>query len=229
MRVMSLLLTVFAMMAPLAGHAQQPAMIQAPEPATSKAFRIDSNASWIRVLATPDGPLRRFGHYHVISHNEISGTVEVEPDPLESAIMLELSVASFVVDDPDLRKLEGEDFEAEVPQKDVDGTRANMLGERLLNAEEFPTIQIRSTAIDGTLPDANITATVSVIGTESTVTFPASIELTDDSFVASGQIEITHGEIGLSPFTAMGGALSVGDMLVLKYEISGIAVTHSEE
>ena len=67
-----------------------------------------------------------------------------------------------------------------------------------------------------------------LIGTEQTVTFPASIELTDDSFAAIGQLEITHGELGLSPFTAMGGALSVGDILTLKYEISGTRVTESE-
>jgi polyisoprenoid-binding protein YceI len=142
--------------------------------------------------------------------------------------MLELAVADLEVDDPALRELEGEDFDGEISQKNIDGTRANMLGEKLLHAEQFPTIQIQSTAIDGSMPDVNIVTTVIVTGMENTVTFPASIELTDDSFVASGQLEITHGELGLSPFTAMGGALSVRDLLVLKYEISGAPVTQSE-
>lgn len=71
------------------------------------------------------------------------------------------------------------------------------------------------------MPDVNIVATVIVKGTENTVTFPASIELRDDSFVARGQLEITHGELGLSNFKIGGGALSVRDLLVLKYEISG--------
>jgi len=74
----------------------------------------------------------------------------------------------------------------------------------------------------------NIVTTVIVIGMEHTVNFPASIELTDDSFVATGQLEITHSELGLSPFTAAGGALSVRDLLVLKYEISGVPVTENE-
>ncbi len=78
------------------------------------------------------------------------------------------------------------------------------------------------------MTDASIVTTIIVKGLEHTVTFPASIELTDDSFVASGQLEITHEELGLSPFTAMGGALSVRDLLVLKYEISGAPVTESE-
>jgi hypothetical protein len=221
MRKMSLLLAVLSIAAPLATQAQ--------EPATSTEFRVDSDASWLRVLAYPDGPLKRFGHHHVIAHRGISGVVVVAPNPLETTIKLEFAVAGLEVDDPDMRALEGEDFEDEVPQKDVDGTRGNMLGEDLLNGEEFTTIRIQSSAIEGSLADASIVATVFVIGMESTVSFPASIELTDDSFVASGQLEVTHGELGISPFTAMGGALSVRDLLVLKYEISGVRVTGSEE
>ncbi|MDA0681588.1 MAG: YceI family protein [Proteobacteria bacterium] len=228
MRRMSLLLLVLVAMASYSILAQDSATIQAPEPAANKAFRIDSEASWLRVLLTPDGPLKRFGHYHAISHHGISGSVMVAPNPLESTIMLELSVADLDVDNPDSRALEGEDFAKEVPQKDIDGTRANMLGESLLNAERFPTIQIQSTAIEGEMPDVNIVTTIIVAGIENTVSFPASIELTDDSFIATGQLEITHGELGLSPFTAMGGALSVGDVLVLKYEISGVPVTQNE-
>ncbi len=220
MRIMSLLLTVLSITVPLASQAQ--------EPATNIEFRVDSDASWLRVLAYPDGPLRRFGHHHVISHHGISGVVVVAPNPLESTIKLELTVAGLEVDDPAMRGLEGEDFAGELSQKDIDGTRGNMLGENLLNGEQFPTIQIQSQSIEGSMPDVIIVTTVSVIGTENTVKFPATIELTDDSFVASGQLDITHPELGLSPFTAMGGALSVRDLLVLKYEISGIRVTESE-
>ncbi|MBT5219638.1 MAG: YceI family protein [Woeseia sp.] len=220
MRVVSFLLAVFIIAVPPVNHAQ--------DSASNVAFRIDSEASWLRVLAYPDGPLRRFGHHHVISHNGISGMVEVAPNPLESAIMLEITVGEFSVDDLDLRALEGENFEKEVPQKDMDGTKANMLGEKLLYVEQFPTIQVQSTAIEGSMPDVNIVATVSLKGMEQTVNFPASIELTDDAFIATGQLEITHGALGLSPFTAAGGALSVRDLLVLKYEISGSRVTVSE-
>ena len=214
MRIITLLLIALTITTPLASQAQ--------EPATNKEFRVASDSSWLRVLAYPDGPLSRFGHHHVISHHSISGIVVVAPNPLESTIVLELTVADLEVDNPTLRRLEGEDFDGEISQKDIDGTRANMFGEKLLHAEQFSTIQIHSRAIDGSLPDVNIVTTVIVAGMEHTVKFPASIELTDDLFVASGQLEITHGELGLSPFTAAGGALSVRDLLVLKYEISGV-------
>ena len=218
MRKIPLLLTLLAM-TPLASQAQQAAMI---EPAMSTEFHIDSDSSWLKVLAYPDGPLKRFGHHHVISHHGISGTVDVAPNPLESNIMLEVAVAALDVDNPELRALESEEFEGEVPQKDIDGTRANMLSEKLLHGEQFPTIQIQSQSIEGRLPDVNIVATVIVKGAKQTVTFPANIVLTEDSFTARGEVELTHGAVGLSPFTAMGGALSVRDLLIFKYEISGV-------
>lgn len=217
MRKLTLWLALLAAVVSSASRAQ--------EPAETRDFQIDSDASWLRVLTYPDGPLRRFGHHHVVSHHGISGTVLVAHDPLDSRISLELSVAGLVVDDPELRGLEGEDFEREISQKDIDGTRANMLGEKLLFVEQYPSIQIESTAIEGSLPDATIVASVSVKGLAQTVRFPASIELTDDAFVARGELEITHGELGLSPFTAAGGALSVRDLMIFKYEITGSRVT----
>ena len=214
MRAISILLAALAVTSAPASLAQ--------EAAAERVFNVDSNASWLRVLAYPAGPLKRFGHHHVISHHTMSGTVVVPSDPLEATLTLELAAAELQVDDAELRKLEGENFEKEVSQKDIDGTKANMLGEKLLNAEQFPTIQVRSQTLTGSLPDVELTATVSVAGSESTVTFPVNVELEQDSFVARGEREVLHGELGLSPFKAAGGALSVRDSLVFKYEISGM-------
>lgn len=221
MRLLTVLLSVLVLTVSMAGRAQ--------ETTAGVEFRVDSDASWLRVLAYPDGPLRRFGHHHVISHHDINGTVVVAEDPLESSIALEFDVADFVVDDPDMRALEGEDFEKEVSQKDIDGTRGNMLGEDLLHGAEFPSIRIQSGNIEGSLADAKIVATVTVKGMEQTVRFPASIELTDDAFVARGEVEMTHEALGLSAFTAAGGALRVRDLLVFKYEITGTRLAAGDD
>jgi hypothetical protein len=220
MRRLPLFLMLIALLAATEGRAQ--------DPVSGTEFHVDSDASWLRVLAWPDGPLKRFGHHHVISHHSITGTVNVAPDPLASTFALELSVLELVVDDPEQRALEGEEFEGEVPQDDIDGTRGNMLSENLLHGEQFPAIRIQSSAIEGSLPDVSITATYTVKGAEQTVTIPATIELTEETFTASGEIELTHDAFGLSPFTAMGGALSVRDLLVFKYEISGTRVAGSD-
>ena len=110
------------------------------DPPASTRFYVDSDSSWIRILAWPDGPLKRFGHHHTISHHGISGTVEIAPDPLDSSVALEVAVADLLVDDPGQRVLEGGEFEGEVPEEDIEGTRGNMLGEELLDGEQFPVI-----------------------------------------------------------------------------------------
>ena len=214
MRKLPVLLILAAISAPVQGQM----------PAGGTEYSVDADASWIRVLAWPDGPLKRFGHHHAISHHSISGSVSVAGNPLESSFMLEISVVDLVVDDPDQRALEGEEFEGVVPEDDIEGTRGNMLGEDLLHGEQFPTIQIKSNSIEGSLADATVITTVTVKGVENTVSFPATIELTDDAFTARGEVELLHGAFGLSQFTAMGGALSVRDLLVIKYEISGTRV-----
>lgn len=214
---MRILTTLAALVvaAPLTGLAQ--------EAGPTRTFEVDSDSSWIRVLAWPDGPLKRFGHHHVISHHAISGSVQVAADPLDSSFELALDVADLEVDNADERALEGEDFQDAVPQKDIDGTRRNMLSDDLLDGDAFSTVSIRSQSIEGSLDDATIVTTMTVKGAEMTVRVPAMIELTDNAFLARGEFEATHETLGLSPFTAMGGALSVRDLLVLKFEITGVS------
>ena len=178
-------------------------VVTAQDPPASARFYVDSDSSWIRILAWPDGPLKRFGHHHVISHHGISGTVEVAPDPLDSSFTLEFTVIDLLVDDPGQRAQEGGEFEGEIPDEDIEGTRGNMLGEKLLNGEQFPAIQLESSSIEGSLPNTTIVTTVIVKGAENTIRFPVSIELTDDTFVARGETELLHEAFGLSPFMAV--------------------------
>ena len=220
-----LLLVVLAFIVPFASLAQEPS---AGEHARPVQYRVDSDSSWLRVLVYRGGLLRGFGHNHVISHNDITGTVMFTQDPRQSALTLEFRVTDLAVDEPELRALEGADFSGQISQKDITGTRANMLGKKLLQAGQFPSVQIRSERITGSMPDLEIEATVFVRGAEFTVIFPASVEVTSDSFFASGELEIRHAEIGLSPFKAIFGTLRVRDTLVLKYKISGSRIIASE-
>ncbi len=212
--VRTLVLTVLALAVPIVSVAQT-------DDSGAAQFDIDSESSWLQVLVYRGGLLRGLGHNHVVSHSEITGTVTVGEDPLQSELMLEFRVVDLEVDDPELRALAGPDFPGQIPQKDIAGTRTNMLGKKLLQAEQFPSIQIRSKQITGSMPDIEVEASVVVRGAEFTVVFPARVELSSDSFVASGNLEIAHGEIGLKRFSAALGTLRVRDTLIVNYEISG--------
>ena len=220
-----LLLITLAFIVPSASPAQNLSAGAASDPVQ---YRIDSESSWLRVLVYRGGILRGLGHNHVISLNDLAGTVTVPQDPLQATLMLEFKVADLVVDEPGSRALEGDDFRGQISQKAIAGTRVNMLGKKLLRAEQFPSIQIRSQKITGRIPNIDIEATVVVKGAEFAVVFPARVTLSNESFVASGEAEIRHAEIGLSPFKAGFGTLKVRDTLVLKYEISGLRIIAPE-
>ena len=158
-------------------------------------YKIVPNDSWIRVLVYPDGPLRRFGHHHVISHTAIKGTVKVKSDLSKSSIDLELKVSDFVVDDATLRMLEDGNFQKEVSQKDINGTRENMLGEKLLNVEQFPLIRVSAEKIDGEIPDIKIETAITIKDATYKVVIPANISISDNSLIASGKFELNQTEI----------------------------------
>lgn len=221
-----LALSVFVIAVPLAGPAQER---PAGQDTTSVQFRVDSDSSWLRVLVYRGGLLRGLGHNHVVSHHTIKGTVSVAQEPLPSKLNLEFDVEELAVDDPHQRMLAGPDFPGEIPEKDIAGTRANMLGRKLLQAAQFASIQIRSENIAVNIPDMEVVAIVTIRETEFTVVFPARVEMSQDAFVASGELEITHGDLGLKPFKAALGTLRVRDALVLQYEISGTRIRTPQE
>ena len=225
MHVQALVLAVLALVAPLVSPAQDLLAGAANDPVQ---YRIDSESSWLRVLVYRGGILRGLGHNHVISLNDLAGKVSVPQDPLQATLMLEFKVADLVVDETGSRALEGDDFRGQISQKAIAGTRVNMLGKKLLQGEQFSSIQIRSGQITGSMPNIEIQATVFVKAAKFTVAFPARVTLSQESFVASGEAEIRHAEIGLSPFKAGFGTLKVRDTLVLKYEISGLQIIAPE-
>ncbi len=220
-----LLPVVLAAAVPLVSFAQY---MSTGEDSGPERFAIDSESSWLHVLVYRGGLLRGLGHNHVVSHHGITGTVMVARDPLQSELLLEFPLAELAVDEPELRALAGPDFPGQISPKDIAGTRTNMLGKKLLQAEQFPTMQIRSERITGSMPDLKVEASVVVRGAEFTVVFPVRVELTNDSFVATGKLEIRHSDIGLKPFKAAFGTLRVRDTLVLKYEIAGTRSIASE-
>ena len=185
-------------------------------------YSISSETSWIKVLIYPDGPLKHLGHHHVISHQNIRGSVQFASDPIDSIISLEFAVNEFTVDDYELRMQEGGDFDGEVPQKDIDGTKQNMLSEKLLSSTEYPNIKIKSKSIEGQFPDYEVHSVVNIKDRDFNLIFPAKVSYDNKSFVSKGEINLSHDMLGLTPFSAAGGLLTVRDLMVVSYKISGL-------
>lgn len=199
---------------------QQPA-VSAPthKHAHATRYAIDPISSSITLRVYRDGPLARFGHNHVIAITQIQGAVYREADIAQSDVELSFPVTSMLVDSPDDRAKAGADFPGALSEDAIAGTRANMLGPQLLAAAQYPNITLRSVAISGQWPDMQIIAEVSLRKFTSQIVVPVRMSEVNNSLLADGSIKLSQVQLGLTPYSVLGGGLRVADTIDAQFHI----------
>ena len=182
-------------------------------------YVLDPERSDVRFLVYRAGPLASFGHNHVIEAKELSGDVYLADDIRASGFSLTLPVAGFTVDDVAARRVEGPDFASQPSAAAIDGTRKNMLGPALLDAEHFPAVSIRSVKLLG--PDWGLDATVRITlhGTARDVTVPIAVEHDGQSLNVTGTFDIKQSDFRITPFSILGGGLQVADTVRIRFHL----------
>ena len=146
------------------------------------------------------GTLARVGHNHLIASHDLAGTAYVPADLTRASFELRVPVDRLTVDEAQLRAQEGPDFAAEVPDSAREGTRRNMLGEALLDAEHYPEILLRSGQVDVTAPNELLVhVQVTVRDHTAEVVVPVHLETTGGSLTATGEFPLRHADLGLTP------------------------------
>lgn len=183
-------------------------------------YRIDSQTSDVRLLVYRDGVLSTFGHNHVVSLKDFTGTIHLQPKLARSRVELDIPVDRLVVDDAAVRRQEGPDFASEPSKDDSAATRTNMLSTALLNAGRFPAIKVTGTSgpVDAK-NSAMLDLSVQFVGQDIKLTIPATLKLEGDQLEASGEVELSHKQLGLKPFSALLGSLRVAEQMKFKYRI----------
>jgi hypothetical protein len=197
------------------------APVWADEP---NVYKVDAAGSDIHWRVYKAGTLARFGHNHVVSVGELSGQVMRDPSSGAGTFELALPVAGLVVDDPALRSLYGEEFSSKPSEDDIAGTRNNMLGDRVLNAELHPMLRIHGRADAGASDEARLAVSVELLGRTVPISVPCSIVVEDNVLIVSGEFRLTHAELGLEPFNVMLGALAVAPELDFSFDIRATRV-----
>lgn len=215
---------------PPAGEGVEPAQ----PPAGTAAYSIDAAQSELRLLVYRAGPMGRLGHNHVILNRAVGGWVDAAAAglpgsrayPESASFSIFVPVADFVVDDARARSEEGQDFSAEIPEDAKSGTRRNMLGAALLDAERFPVITLTSIGITQA-PEGNLVATmtVGVAGHESTLAVPFQLTISPGRISAEGSAVVRQSALGLTPFSVMLGALQVQDEITVRFRF--VAAAHT--
>ena len=139
-------------------------------------------------------------------------------DVVGSTFDLLLPIEAFDVDPEPLRARYGAEFASERSAADIDGTRANMLGAALLDSTAYPNVRVA-----GTIARAaqEYTADIEIAIKDTVVrrTTPIALSVTATSVTASGMLEIDHAELGLTPFSALLGAIRVADAIEFRFEL----------
>jgi polyisoprenoid-binding protein YceI len=193
----------------------------APTTDTAGAVRysIDSAASVVHILVYRAGTMARFGHNHVISSRNVTGEVLLHNELNRSQVALTVPVESLIVDEPQSRATEGDDFKAEVPQDARDGTRRNLLRTEVLDVEHFPTITLQSIAISGTRSNPSLLMRITIKGISRDIVTLATTQEQAGKFSAAGEFAIQQTEFGITPFSVGLGALQVQDRLQIKFKL----------
>lgn len=209
----------------------QPQRDQAPAPVTPvktvvdlprdghEKFTISAQESLLLVKVMRSGPLSRFGHNHIVGGPVIHGYVLVAPELPDSKLALSVRLADMIVDARQWRDAAGEDFASVPDQQDIEGTRKNMLGPKVLDVEQHPEVTVSITGILGAAPDFSVLARITLKGVTKSLPVPVHIERVGGKITASGTFSLVQSDFDIEPFSILLGAISVEDELQISYSI----------
>ncbi|MGH8231876.1 MAG: YceI family protein [Steroidobacteraceae bacterium] len=190
----------------------------APSP-TGGQLAIDPEQSQVLILVYRDGRMAALGHNHVIAVRELSGTVSVAADLSQSSWQLSFPVAALSVDDSALRASLGPDFQTHVDDVAIAGTRDHMLGPALLDAQDYPRITLQAAGLRTDPDGVHVSARITVRDHVAQVELPVSLQRTDSQVVVSGEFDLTHAQLGLTPYSVALGALRVAERMQVRFRL----------
>lgn len=184
-----------------------------------RVYQVDGVASRVEIRVYRGGRLARMGHNHVIEIRDLGGKILVPADSGQSRADLYFPVSALVVDDPQSRARAGEQFQSKLSESDISATRANMLGERLLNATSFPFVEMRVRGVSGVWPDLVADTVLQVKSQAVARRIPLRVQQLDCQLSAQGELHLLQSDLSLTPFSVLGGALVVQDELAVSFYI----------
>lgn len=188
-------------------------------PENAVRYEILADRSDVRFLVFREGPMAKLGHNHVIQAKTIRGEILMAPDIHQSRFVIEIPVKDFQVDAEEPRRDEGGDFLPQPDDEAIAGTTRNMLGEKVLDAANYPTIEIRSVALNGPDWGLDVTMRIRLHGVEREIVVPASVAHGDNTLVVTAVFSIKQSDFAIVPMRVFGGALQVGDTVKVRMRI----------
>ncbi len=188
--------------------------------AGATVYRVEPAASDVRIYVFRGGRAARLGHNHVLSAPEFDGYVALDGDSADSARFdLRFALDALIVDDEALLEATGGSFLSARSESDINGTRRNMLGERVLDAATHPELRIRSVSVGGDWPLLVARIAVDWRGISRPYDVLLQVERDDEILRARGELVLRQTDFGITPLSILGGTLAVQDAVGLRFDI----------
>lgn len=185
-----------------------------------KNYVIEADKSEIRILVFKAGLFSAVAHNHVIAATKMVGEVQLDEDNFEqTSLEVIIPLESLILDDPERRKEEGEDFATKLTDYDLEETYKNLFGKKVLHIDKYPTVTVASATVGGSLSSPELKAEVTIHGVTNNLDLPCEVEVDEETLHAKGQIEIKQTDFGMKPFSQLLGSIKVKDKLMIKYDI----------
>lgn len=198
------------------------ALVWSTAPAAQPAvYRVNPTDSYIHVYTDTAGPLGRFSHKHMVAITRIQGQVSISPEGQSAHLVVRPE--NFLVDDDSERARAADPEFREPVSRDIQtGTKRNMLGGRLLDEQHYPEIEV-TVQLERLSSSPLLDVSVDILGEKRSLQVPAILQVDEQRIGVTGYFELRHADLGLQPYTAMGGLLRVADQLRVQFEISAEA------
>jgi len=189
-------------------------------------YRVNLEESRVDIIVRRGGRFEKLGHDHVITAHGIDGYVLLAQDGTPSSRAdLVVELGALTVDEAAART--EFDLATEPSDRDIARTGENM-HEKVLETERWPKARVAIGIIDQTETSARCEVTLQVKDRQHSFPVDVQLEYDDSEFRARGQFDLLQTDLGIKPFSVLGGMLSVRDQLEISFRIRATRVERIE-
>ncbi|HNC99671.1 MAG TPA: YceI family protein [Myxococcota bacterium] len=199
-----------------------PPVLPSPQVGREYVLEVARSEVYAQVFKDTTTLAAGLSHDHVVVATGWTGSVFWDQaDPAACVVSMDLPVSGLDNDDPAWRKRMN--FNSELSESQRAEVKDHMVGAGQLDAARFGKMGFRSTGCVTDGDRVQVSGKISIHGVEKVVSLPMKITATDAEFNASGVLTMLHTDYGMSPFSAMGGALKNRNDIRLVLKVRGKA------
>ncbi len=192
--------------------------------ASATEYVVDRARSELVVRLHKGGIAAALAHNHVIRATDYFGRGSYDlADPSRGSILVEVRSESLVADEAATREKYG--LTKPLSDKDREKIQSTMQSTVQMDVKKYPMLKFQSTNIEEQSEGRyTITGDLTIHGVTQSVTFPVAVTPEDDGMRGRASFKFKQSDFGITPYSAMLGALRNEDEATMYLDIFAMPV-----